>query len=53
MEKDKQNMGDEATADVMVGEVVGRVRTGAAAGDAAVDRLTLRMSRRGGAAEPT
>ncbi|MEV6300624.1 hypothetical protein AB0M02_14550 [Actinoplanes sp. NPDC051861] len=39
--------------DSMVGEVVGRVRTGAAAGDAAVDRLTLRMSRRGGAAEPT
>ncbi|WP_328467640.1 hypothetical protein OHA21_49590 [Actinoplanes sp. NBC_00393] len=39
--------------DTMVGEVVGRVRAGAAAGDAAVDRLTLRMSRRGGGADPT
>ncbi|MFC7528686.1 hypothetical protein [Actinoplanes sp. GCM10030250] len=39
--------------DTMVGEAVGRVRAGAAAGDAAVDRFTLRMARRGGAAEPT
>ncbi|WP_436533021.1 hypothetical protein [Actinoplanes sp. HUAS TT8] len=31
----------------IVGEAVGRVRSGAAAGDSAVDRLTLRMSRRG------
>ncbi|WP_155123558.1 hypothetical protein [Actinoplanes sp. SE50/110] len=31
----------------IVGEAVGRVRAGAAAGDIAVDRLTLRMSRRG------
>ncbi|MFI1996370.1 hypothetical protein [Actinoplanes sp. NPDC020271] len=31
----------------IVGEAVGRVRAGAAAGDSAVDRLTLRMSRRG------
>ena len=30
----------------IVDEVVGRVRTGAAAGDEAVDRLTLRMGRR-------
>ena len=37
--------------DTVVGEMVGRVRSGAAAGDAAVDRLTLRMTRRGGAAE--
>ncbi|BBH67276.1 hypothetical protein ACTI_39610 [Actinoplanes sp. OR16] len=37
--------------DTVVGEMVGRVRSGAAAGDAAVDRLTLRMSRRDGAAE--
>ncbi|MEU4563871.1 hypothetical protein AB0F72_36300 [Actinoplanes sp. NPDC023936] len=34
--------------DTVVGEMVGRVRSGAAAGDAAVDRLTLRMTRRGG-----
>jgi hypothetical protein len=31
----------------IIGEAVGRVRAGAAAGDDAVDRLTLRMSRRG------
>ncbi|MBB2941310.1 succinate dehydrogenase/fumarate reductase flavoprotein subunit [Actinoplanes lutulentus] len=39
--------------DTVVGEMVGRVRSGAVAGDAAVDRLTLRMTRRGGASEPT
>ncbi|WP_433829848.1 hypothetical protein ACQP2E_09285 [Actinoplanes sp. CA-015351] len=39
--------------DTVVGEMVGRVRTGAAAGDAAVDRLTLRMTRRGDTAETT
>ncbi|MEU4691474.1 hypothetical protein [Actinoplanes sp. NPDC023714] len=39
--------------DSVVGEMVGRVRSGAAAGDAAVDRLTLRMTRRDGAADPT
>jgi hypothetical protein len=33
--------------DNMVGEVVGRVRAGAAAGDEAVDRLTLRWTRNG------
>jgi hypothetical protein len=33
--------------DNMVGEVVGRVRAGAAAGDDAVDRLTLRWTRNG------
>ncbi|GAA2706410.1 MULTISPECIES: hypothetical protein [Actinoplanes] len=33
--------------DSLVGEAVGRVRAGAAAGDEAVDRFTLRMSRRG------
>lgn len=33
----------------IVGEAIGRVRSGAAAGDSAVDRLTLRMSRRGDA----
>jgi hypothetical protein len=33
--------------DNMVGEVVGRVRSGAAAGDDAVDRLTLRWTRNG------
>lgn len=32
--------------ETMVGEVVGRVRDGAAAGDAALDRLTLRMTHR-------
>ncbi|MEV0902281.1 hypothetical protein [Actinoplanes sp. NPDC049802] len=32
--------------DTMVGDVVGRVRAGAAAGDAAVDRLTLRVTGR-------
>ncbi|MDI6105227.1 hypothetical protein QLQ12_42255 [Actinoplanes sp. NEAU-A12] len=37
--------------DTMVGEAIGRVRTGAAAGDAAVDRLTLRWPGRGGAPE--
>jgi hypothetical protein len=37
--------------DSVVGEMVGRVRAGAAAGDAVVDRLTLRMSRPGDAAD--
>ncbi|GAA2909903.1 hypothetical protein Acy02nite_89370 [Actinoplanes cyaneus] len=35
--------------DSIVGEAVGRVRAGAAAGDGVVDRLTLRMSGRGDA----
>ncbi|GIE91220.1 hypothetical protein [Actinoplanes regularis] len=35
--------------ETIVGEAVGRVRAGAAAGDTAVDRLTLRMTRRGDA----
>jgi hypothetical protein len=39
--------------DSVVGEMVGRVRSGAAAGDAAVDRLTMRVAGRGGATEPT
>jgi hypothetical protein len=39
--------------DSMVGEVVGRVRAGAAAGDEAVDRLTLRWTRNGDAEKPT
>ncbi|GIE30701.1 hypothetical protein Ait01nite_037460 [Actinoplanes italicus] len=38
--------------DNMVGEVVGRVRTGAAAGDDAVDRLTLRWTRNGTESKP-
>lgn len=38
--------------DNMVGEVVGRVRTGAAAGDDAVDRLTLRWTRNGTEPKP-
>jgi hypothetical protein len=33
--------------DTMVDEVVGRIRTGAASGDATVDRLTARLLRRG------
>jgi hypothetical protein len=39
--------------DNMVGEVVGRVRAGAAAGDDAVDRLTLRWTRNGNTETPT
>ncbi|WP_304523799.1 hypothetical protein [Actinoplanes sp. DH11] len=39
--------------DTVVGEMVGRVRGGAAAGDAAVERLTLRMTRRDGASGAT
>jgi hypothetical protein len=38
--------------DNMVGEVVGRVRSGAAAGDDAVDRLTLRWTRNGTEPKP-
>ncbi|WP_433788920.1 hypothetical protein [Actinoplanes sp. CA-252034] len=38
--------------DNMVGEVVGRVRAGAAAGDDAVDRLTLRWTRNGNPETP-
>jgi len=36
----------------MVDEVVGRIRTGAAAGDTAVERLTTRMFRRAPAPAP-
>lgn len=39
--------------DSMVGDVVGRFRAGAAAGDDAVDRLTLRWTRNGNAETPT
>ncbi|MBW6433594.1 hypothetical protein KZ829_07525 [Actinoplanes hulinensis] len=39
--------------DSMVGDVVGRVRAGAAAGDAVVDRITLRMTGRGQLIDPT
>jgi hypothetical protein len=39
--------------DNMVGEVVGLVRAGAAAGDDAVDRLTLRWTRNGNTETPT
>jgi len=39
--------------DSMVGDVVGRVRAGAAAGDDVVDRLTLRWTRNGKTETPT
>jgi hypothetical protein len=38
--------------DSMVDELVGRIRTGATAGDTAVDRVTFRMLRRGHRSSP-
>jgi hypothetical protein len=38
--------------ETMVDELVGRIRTGAAAGDSAVDRLTFRVFRRGARPAP-
>jgi hypothetical protein len=38
--------------DSMVDEMVGRIRTGAATGDTAVDRLAARMFHRGRAPAP-